>query len=718
MYPNQPPCALNGKPCPDFVGPDPTIYNSNTPFPAATATIANDTSPFGYHVVSVNICPFEYLPLQKKLFRYEQINITINYTIGQVEYQARISESRNQITKDYVRGMVQNPTAVSNSSKTANQIVSVQTPTTITDKLIIPWKPSATPNVAIPDYIIITNELLKNTFKPFVQYKMQRGIPTVLVTIEDIYANYSGIDNPEKIRNYLKAAHQYWGPGLFVLLGGDTAVVPARKGLYAYGAYHYTDFYYCDVYKAGDPNYNWNSNGDFNFGINGDVFERGADNFIGRAPVDNTIEATNFINKIIKYEKLEGVVNTNYVNNMLFLGAYAFYNHPQYGYDNLGQRWHSVLNNQPFLTNSIFKKHLLYDDYLGSTFNTELGNEELNKNSTLDRINNGLPNSGKFHLISHLDHGSPFGVGVSGARHGDQIYREDMDNLSNSYDYQIMYTTACSPGDFELDCFAEHYVNAPNGGGVAMLANSGSVPAWLNANQDIQLFKSIYGNLSPTSYIMGVAFGNSRDAILSEQQKQLTLFGDPTMATWGATPQNISLTVQTSITINNAIANVLPVTINALTNDAKVTLYKFNTVTNSIEVYASQTLTAGSTSAMFTLNPDTAGSLTVMVTAHNYLPETVNVNILFPQAHLYVSGYTFVDANGNVVIEQGENVTLSVNLTNSGGTNTTLVNTLLSCNTLFRNGQQWRGKLCSNQCGSNRNAYRFYFYSCKQQQFA
>ena len=683
MYPSQPPCALNGKPCPDFVAPDPTIYNSNTPFPVATTTIANDASPFGYHVVTINICPFEYLPLQKKLFRYDQINITINYTIGQVEYQARISERRNQITKDYVRGMVQNPLAISNNSKTANQIVHSPATSTNSEKLTIPWKPSLYGSV--PEYIIITNNALKPTFETLARYKTQKGIPTLLVTVEQIYQNFAGIDNAEKVRNYLKSAHQFWGAGLFVLLGGDTAVVPARKGLYAFGAYHYTDFYYCDLYKAGDPNYNWNSNNDSVFGVNGDVFERGADNFIGRAPVDNTIEVANFINKIIKYEKLEGVVNTNYVNNMLFLGAYAFYNHPQYGYDNLGQRWHNLLNNEPFLSISIFKKHLLYDDYLGSTFNSSLGNEELNKNTTLNRINNGLSNSGKFHLISHLDHGSPFGIGVSGGMKGDDIDREDMDNLTNGNDFQIMYTTACSPGDFELDCFAERYVNATNGGGVAILANSGSVPAWLNANQDVQFFKSIYGNLSPTSYIMGVAFANSRDAILSEQQKQLTLFGDPTMATWGATPQNISLTVQSSLTINNAIANVLPVTINALTNDAKVTLYKFNTLTNSAEVYASQTLVAGATTAQFTVNPDTTGVMTVTVTAHNYLPATANVNIILPQAHLYVTGYTFVDSNGNGFIEQGETINLSVNITNSGATSISLVNAVLACNPLFAN---------------------------------
>ena len=73
LYPSQPPCPLNGNPCPDFVNPDPAIYNSNTPFPVQTATVSNDASPFGHHVVTVTFCPFQYLPKDQKLYLYNQI---------------------------------------------------------------------------------------------------------------------------------------------------------------------------------------------------------------------------------------------------------------------------------------------------------------------------------------------------------------------------------------------------------------------------------------------------------------------------------------------------------------------------------------------------------------------------------------------------------------------------------------------------------------------
>ncbi len=678
VYPTQPPCTLDGKPCPDFVAPDLAIYNSTTSFPAKTATLSSNVTTFGYNVVTVNICPFEYIPSSRILNLYNQINITIQYSIGQTEYQIKISERRNELTKNFVKASVQNPELITVASRTANTVVNdpIQT-----NKLHIPWKPSAYGDM--PDYIIITNEILKPLFETLATYKTQRGIPTLLVTVEQIYQNYPGCDQAEKIRNYLKAAHQYWGAGLFVLLGGDTDVVPGRIGVSYGNEGKYTDLYYCDVYKSGSPNYNWNSNGDANFGFSGDIIEHGADNFIGRATVDTSDEASTFINKIISYESLQNVSDLNYVNNMLFLGAYPNYNTPPSGYYNSeGQRWHRLLADKPFLSSINLNKHLLFDDYLGSVHNSYLGNEELSRTSTLNRMSNGLPSIGKFHLVSHYDHGSPWGLGVSSGMKGHSINREDMDVLSNGSSYQIMYSTACEDGNFKKDCFAEHFVNAPSGGGVAMIANSGSV-GYYNHEQGNKLFNSIYGNFSPSSYILGVAFANTRDAIIGYNSRVLTLFGEPTMATWSATPQNITLTAPTTVTIDNAIANILPVTINVLNNDATVTVYKYNNVTNEIEIYASTVITAGNTTGQFTLNPDTEGVMMVKVTAKNYLPATANVNILLPQAHLYVTGYSFTDANGNGFIEQGETVNLTLNLTNSGNTNISSINTVLSCNPAF-----------------------------------
>lgn len=52
VFSAQPPCTLNGKPCPDFVAPDAGIYSSATPYPTSTVSLANDVTTFGYHVIN------------------------------------------------------------------------------------------------------------------------------------------------------------------------------------------------------------------------------------------------------------------------------------------------------------------------------------------------------------------------------------------------------------------------------------------------------------------------------------------------------------------------------------------------------------------------------------------------------------------------------------------------------------------------------------------
>src|SRR5690606_8536057 len=80
------------------------------------------------------------------------------------------------------------------------------------------------------------------------------------------------------------------------------------------------------------------------------------------------------------------------------------------------------------------------------------------------------------------------------------------------------------------------------------------------------------------------------------------------------------------------------------------------------------------------LNPDTPGTLLVTATAKNHIPPVpINVNILMPQPHLYVTGFTFTDSNGNHLIEPGENITLNVSVKNSGGASLNNITTLLSC---------------------------------------
>ena len=159
------------------------------------------------------------------------------------------------------------------------------------------------------DYVIITNDALEVTFLILANHKNDRGISTTIVTKSFIYSYYGGVDNQEKIRNFITDAYNNWNT-TYVLLGGDVEIIPHRGVYGTCSGYTDTDIP-CDLYYAGLDG-TWDADGDSIYGegnsASGGTGTAGeeADFFhevyIGRAPVSNTIEATNFVVKTIAFE--------------------------------------------------------------------------------------------------------------------------------------------------------------------------------------------------------------------------------------------------------------------------------------------------------------------------------------------------------------------------------------------------------------------------------
>ena len=110
---------------------------------------------------------------------------------------------------------------------------------------------------------IITSPELKPQATSLGNWKNQTGITTKVVTTDSIYAEYTGTDEPEQIRNYIKDTAETLGIQ-FVLIFGDADQVPVR---YAYipddaydddpevdGALVETDLYYADLQSSWDDN--------------------------------------------------------------------------------------------------------------------------------------------------------------------------------------------------------------------------------------------------------------------------------------------------------------------------------------------------------------------------------------------------------------------------------------------------------------------------------
>jgi hypothetical protein len=165
------------------------------------------------------------------------------------------------------------------------------------------------------DMVIIGPNDFSSSINDLVEHKNSKGIESVFKSTQNIYTEYEGADDAEKIKYFIKDAIEDWGVSYILLIGGrrgqsNNWYVPARyveldDGIGSYTSY-FTDLYYADVYKDDNEFDNWDSNGNGIYGewgpFSGDKLDLFPDVSLGRLPCRNTFEAKNVISKIIEYE--------------------------------------------------------------------------------------------------------------------------------------------------------------------------------------------------------------------------------------------------------------------------------------------------------------------------------------------------------------------------------------------------------------------------------
>ena len=170
-------------------------------------------------------------------------------------------------------------------------------------------------------YLIITNEEMEPEFQRLADWKTEKGVPSAVRTVEWIEQNYrAGADLAETIRNFIKEAYEKWGIE-YVLLGGDTDVIPERVAYVSYylGEYIPTDMYY------GCLDGTWNADGDdvwgegYNFVMNDPVDDTDlyAEVYVGRFPATGVSSAQLLVDKSMAYETPSDI---SYKSDFLLLG--------------------------------------------------------------------------------------------------------------------------------------------------------------------------------------------------------------------------------------------------------------------------------------------------------------------------------------------------------------------------------------------------------------
>ncbi|MEA3432047.1 MAG: C25 family cysteine peptidase [candidate division WOR-3 bacterium] len=492
ISPLQPPAILSQKEV-RTVEPDREIYESDKEYPGKTFKRLKGGYITGKKVKSILIYPLQYKPEDRQLILYQDVDIE------------------------------------------GDLFLLDRTP------LLPSYSKSEQPGY---EYLVITSEHLAPCFQPLAEWKTKKGVPARIKTVEEIYNNYDGRDNQERIRQFIKSQHQDSGV-VWVLLGGDVDAVPSRTAFaFQCGADFHPDdedSLQCDLYYS-DLDGNWDFDGDGVFGEIEDSVDMIADVFVGRAPVNTPQDVQNFVTKLLTYEKSPP---PDYLTDALFF-AMVLWGDPEDPYYTDGGVHKDMIDNQ-FMPSHFYITKLYERDETGDA------------SEVLAEMNKGK------NIMNHDGHGWIDIISMNPGR----IRNEDMDGLTNGNKLGILCSIGCWTGAFDYDCIGEHFINARNGGGVAYIGNSrygwgspGNPGYGYSDVFDNKFFEAIFVDslinigtalaYSKAYYAPLAGYGN----VYRWCEYEINLFGDPQMPVWTATPREITVIFPDSIPLGELLLYV------------------------------------------------------------------------------------------------------------------------------------------------------------------
>lgn len=633
ILPAQPPRILSLGPGPFPVAePRDQVYKQREEYPHRIAECTGGGFLAGYQLVNVLICPVRYLPAEKKIRFYSELELSIRWSPGGREALpvGKRTPAARQTYSSMLERVVSNPQGMGLNLR----------PQEIAKSMLGPGD---------YEYVIITDITFVTSFQPLADWKTQKGIPTKIVNLGWVCSHYSGTDSAEQIRNFIKDAYQNWGT-LWVLLGGDTNVIP-RRIAWAFdceaGIASDENFIPCDLYFS-DLDGDWNANGNLIHGEVDDSIDLYPDVFVGRASCSSAGEVQAWVNKVITYEKNPPV---DYPTKMLFLAE--------------------ILWSNPY-TNSALSKELIDQKYVPPQFDPitklyeDLGNE--NWSTTMTALNDGQ------NIVNHDGHCwyTVMGVGSGSLNHS------DMDNLTNHPRNSILLSIGCWPAAIDYDCIAEHFVNNSNGGGVAFVGNSrygwgspGNPKYGYSDRFDQQFYASLFER---NVYHIGATVADMKSFYVpfSRQenvyrwcQYQINLLGDPEMPIWTDTPGSMMVHHPDTVI---AGSTRFPVTVLKGSGDSQPVPEALVCLMKGEELYQ-RGLTDQQGQIVFDVSPSTPGALLVTVTAHDFLHHADSAWVISGGGYVLYDGHSLDDAstgNGDGLPNPGETIDLSVSLKNWG----------------------------------------------------
>lgn len=430
LFPYQPSRTMNDVEKRDLVINE-AVYASKSVYPAENHGIVTTQYKNGYGFAFSSFTPVQYIPSEGKVMYAKTANVRVNVKASKDDHSNMLWGT--QEIKNSVKHLAQNPEMVENYQTKGRDLTAY-------------------------DVLIITGAGYVEGYSEYCEYYNSIGMRNRIVTTDEIYTSMTGIDNQDKIRNYIIQEYQNNGI-LMVVLGGDVEIVPYR-GFYCYvtsgGGNQESNDIPADLYYSGLDG-NWNDDGDNRYG------EPGEDDLlpeigISRMSFQNSEDLANMIHKTLSYQQTpvlgefqkvilagEHLYDDPVSNGSDYLELLIGY-HEDNGYSTLGYP----------------------EDY---DF-TKLYEEEGNWSGSL--LKNAI-NAG----TSYVHHDGHANTGYVAGWYG--ISNNDFSGANGvDHNYTFFHTQGCDCGAFDENCILEKMVKIQNFA-VAVIGNSRY--GWFNEGQ-------------------------------------------------------------------------------------------------------------------------------------------------------------------------------------------------------------------------------------------
>ena len=634
--------------------PDPAFFGRSDFVPERLVQAGVQGFERGQGVAYVEVAPVRWNPATGELERIERVRVRLV-----LEPTSERPLERERVVPEWEDGGVgaaspgsraAQPTALVGGARQAEPFKATQLPSVL-------GSPVA--------YVIVTNDAMAPAFQQLADWKTQSGVPAVVRTISFIKQQYPfGADDAERVRLFIRDAYSRWGTK-WVLLGGDTDVIPTRL---AYTTYYGSEHIATDLYFSCLDG-NWNADGDDLYGegivVNppspGDSVDLLPEVYVGRAPASTLAEAQFLVNKALKYEKQPV---GDYMNNLLCFAEVLFPQEWEPGQETSLDGAELIDYDLLPIMDTVPASHTvrLYENYTAARWRP--GSLLETKQTVIDSLNRG------YNIAVHVGHGYRNVMHVA----NDDLTNADVMALTNGDRLINLYAINCSSTSIDFPCITEAFMKAPNGGAATVIGSTRyDFPSYGRQYQQ-EYFGLLYqrnvtavGEAQARQKLPFVV-QSDYDGAQRWTQMTLVLLGDPELHVYTVTPRTLSVSRPATMPVSDSTLTVGVAVGGVPLDSARVTIYRADH-----EFVSALTNAAGNVT--LAVRPDTLGAMTLTVTGFNCRPYQASITVVTGGAPALAqrairiddSGAGGTSGNGNGIWDAGETIALYPMLRNNGG---------------------------------------------------